>query len=214
MVVFITNYDEATSCNYNIYQNINLPFSIELLGDDATGGKLIAALIESKRNVFAMSHGDKNILFDQNSKETFTQQNLSALPVEPINVFSYACNTSVELGEVAASNNVRWLGFVIPINAPEEDQELRNIYKDLFTFIGINFPSVACEASALDFLDNLKELCDSKFDELDQLSSDHGYRAPIPAFSSIKQLWEQQRIWLSEGQSVMHPSAPPALLYW
>ena len=160
MITFITNFDEATEANYNIYNTLNIEPSRSLIGLDATTTNLSAALLDSKRDIFAMSHGDNHILYDQNKASTFSNQSFADLNLTGINIFSFACNTSNQLGKVASRNSCNWLGFTEPINPPEQDDELHDIYKSLFEYIVDTYTDVQCDSTARQFLNNLKNICE------------------------------------------------------
>lgn len=214
MISFVTNYDEATFCNYEVYVNCGLTPSISLLSDDATAGNLVSELTQTSRNVFAMSHGNDNKLCDQKGNDTFTVNNLATLPNGgPFNVFAYACNTSKVLGKVAAQNNIKWFGFVEPINPPETDASLQSVYAEIFNYIYTRFPLVSCNNSATTFLDELKSLCDTKRSVLDETVLSNGALPYLSSYISVKQIWEKQKIWLSGNSSVVHPEAPAPILW-
>ncbi|MBT1443419.1 hypothetical protein KJI95_02630 [Shewanella sp. JM162201] len=214
MISFVTNYDEATSCNYEVYGNCGLNPTISLLGDNAIARNLVSELTVVSRDVFAMSHGDDNKLCDQQGNDTFTEEILASLSAsESFNIFAYACNTSRVLGEVAARNNIKWFGFVEPINPPETDSSLLNVYVDIFSFIFENFPNVSCDNSALNFLDNLKLLCAHKSEHIDGITLSNGGPPTLSAYISVKQMWEKQKIWLPGYGSVVHPGAPAPILW-
>ncbi|CAD5248565.1 MULTISPECIES: hypothetical protein [Halomonadaceae] len=214
MISFVTSYDEATLCNYEVYVNCGINPTISLLSNDATAANLVSELTQTSRNVFAMSHGDSNKFCDQQGNDTFTVDNLVTLSNGgPFNVFAYACNTSRVLGKVAAHNNIRWFGFVDLINPPDTDTSLQNIYVDIFNFIFVNFPNVSCNTSAMQFLDQLKSLCDRKLADIDAIASSNHELPVVSAYSSVKQIWEKQKIWLSGNNSVVHPEAPDHI-YW
>lgn len=214
MISFVTNYDEATNCNYNVYVNCGLSPTILLLSDDATAGNLVSELTQTSRHVFAMSHGDDNKLCDQQGNDTFTASTLSSFPSgEPFNVFAYACNTSKALGQVAAQNDIKWFGFIEPINPPDTDASLQNVYADIYSFIYRRFPNVSCSVSALSFLDELKLLCDNKRAVIDVTTLSNGELPSLSAYISVKQIWEKQKIWLSGSSSVVHPKAPPPIMW-
>ena len=214
MISFVTNYDEATLCNYEVYVNCGLAPTISLLSDDAIAGNLVSELAAVSRNVFAMSHGNDSKLCDQQGNDTFNEATLVSLSNgEPFNVFAYACNTSKVLGQIAAQNDIKWFGFVEPINPPETDISLQSVYVDIFNFIYDNFPSVSCDNTALVFLEELKLLCDCKRADIDATTLSNGNLPPVSAYISVKQIWEKQKIWLSGNNSVVHPQAPAPILW-
>ncbi|HCG5296642.1 TPA: hypothetical protein NJZ52_004404 [Vibrio parahaemolyticus] len=206
MISFVTNYDEATRCNYDVYLNCGITAPISLLAHNATTHNLISHLSSEVRNVFAMSHGGDNKLCDQGGNDTFTASSLSSLSNgESFNVFAYACNTSITLGRNAAQNNIRWFGFIQPINSPDTEVSFQSVYADIFGFIYDNFPNVSCVNSAESFLDELKQICDSKNKDIDEIASLDENISVISAYMSVKQMWEKQKIWLSAQCSVVHP---------
>lgn len=213
MISFITNYDEATSCNYGVYRRSGISPEISLLEGDATSQNLISELRKATRNVFAMSHGNDNKLCDQNGMDTFTESNFPTFANSPLSVFAYACNTSNSLGKVAAENNIKWFGFFEPINPPEADSSLVPMYSRLFNYIYSNFPQVSCVDSANLFLEGLKSECDNIREDVDATILSDGSQPLVSTYISIKQLWEKQKIWLTETSYVVHPNAPDPLLW-
>lgn len=211
MITFITSYDDATSDNYNLYKSLNLTYSKELTAGFATKINLGLELDVEPKHIFAMSHGDHSILYDNNKDNAFDDDTLSKLPSHT--VFAYACNTANKLGFEAATAGVYWCGFKEPINSPCSDEVLKQIYTDLFEFIAKEFVNVNCSQSALQYLDSLKTLCDLKSHDLDACTID-GYETPIAAYQSVKQLWEKQKVWLvNQNSPIVHPNAPAELLW-
>lgn len=211
MISFITSYDGATSDNYNLYRTFNISYTSELVTEKAIKCNLDSEIITNPRNVFVMSHGDHSILYDNNRQSAFTESTLQSL--SDFNVFAYACNTANQLGVDAARNGVNWCGFKEPINSPCTDEVLAPIYAELFEFIASEFVSVRCMETAEQYLDMLKNLCDLKASDLDACTNDE-YETPIAAYQSVKQLWEKQKIWLSnQNNFVIHKNAPSELLW-
>lgn len=214
MISFITNYDDATICNYNVYVRCGITPTVSLLSNDATSNNLISELTQTSMNVFAMSHGNDDKLCDQQGNHTFTTNNLAMLINRvPFNVFAYACNTSKALGKTAAAHNIRWFGFTSEINPPETDELLQPVYNQIFNYIYNNFQNVSCNNSAAMFLEGLKVLCDNSRGILDSTVLSDGNRPGISAYVSVKQMWEKQKIWLSQNNHVIHPNAPPPILW-
>jgi hypothetical protein len=214
MITFVTNFDEATEANYNIYNTLEITPTISLTGVEATATNLSTELSNEERDIFAMSHGDNHILYDQNGVTTFSEHIFEQLELTDINIFSFACNTSNLLGEIASRNSCNWLGFAEPINPPEQDEELHDIYKSLFEYIISTYTNVKCEGTASQFLNDLKNLCEQKAEEIDSLIDSENFYAPIAAYQSIKQIWEKQKIWLANiTVPIMHDDAPVPIIW-
>lgn len=213
MITFITNYDESTACNYNIYERFEITPNISLLSNDATRENLTLNITASKQHVFAMSHGTENHLSAQHGDIAISEDNI--INFSGVNFFSYACNTSISLGRFASDSGCTWFGYTVPINPPEPDEQLCEIYKDLFHFIIINYQNVSCRIGAINFINELKTLCDERIDILDNMSNNDDYLPGISAYQSIKQSWESISVWLANDQDpIRHSEAPQPILRW
>jgi len=214
MITFITDYDDATEANLSLYNLLDITPSTSLTSVNATKANLASELRANERNVFAMSHGNNSTLFDQNKQPVLAEQDFADFNFTDMNIFSYACNTSNELGEIASRYSCNWLGFAEPINPPESDEELHTIYKSLFEHIYEKFGDVKCEVTAEQFLNELKLTCDQMADEVDTLLDVANNLQPIATHMSIKQLWEKQKIWISDlAEPIMHRAAPSPILW-
>lgn len=68
MIIFVPAYDISTQSNLNIASSINFNNSITLFGQEATREKLLEILAKSDTPLFAMSHGNPDILYAQNGE--------------------------------------------------------------------------------------------------------------------------------------------------
>lgn len=210
MISFITDYDDNTTDNLTVFNNLRLTgFTVNLHSDNATNNNLHAELSVRDTNCFAMSHGDIDILKDQYGNNAFDERVLDIN--KTFNVFAYACNTSLTLGRAASVRNVNWLGYISPINTPSTDMEMNEIYKDIFSYICDSFPNVNCPVSASNFILNLKSICEGKTEDLYDMRENESYEASISTHMNMREFWQQLKIWLeSSGESVV----PPADLAW
>ncbi|WP_076411730.1 hypothetical protein [Shewanella sp. UCD-KL12] len=206
MISFITNYDDNTQDNLTVFNNLGLTgFTVNLHSDDATKNNLHTELSARDINCFAMSHGDIDILKDQHGNNAFDQRVLGIN--NTFNVFAYACNTSIILGETAAAINVNWLGYISPINAPCTDIEMNEIYTDIFSYVCDSFPNVNCPERASSFIEGLKSICEQKNEELYDMRENNSYEAGISTHMNMRELWQKLKIWLeSSGESIENPS--------
>lgn len=214
MITFITNYDDNTNCNYAAYCHFAIFPSLELLESNAIASRLSQESLSERRNIFAMSHGTKDELKDQDRIGAINAQNISNFST--ISIFSYACDTSINLGSLAATADCTWFGYIDRINVPEPDQELISMYKTLFEFIITYFPTATTRNSIVEFINNLKELCDIKIDELDTFNTDNSsYEPTSGAYQSVHQLWSKLQVWLAnDGSAIMHSEASPPIFRW
>ena len=214
MITFITNYDDNTNCNYAAYCHFSISPSLELLESNAIALRLNQESLSERRNIFAMSHGTKDELKDQDRIGAIDAQNISNFSA--VNVFSYACDTSLHLGSLAAAADCTWFGYIDRINVPEPDEELVSMYKNIFEFIIANFPNAICRISIAVFINDLKELCDTKVDELDAMNTNNSsYEPTSGAYQSVHQLWGKLQVWLAGDSSpIMHSEASPPIFRW
>lgn len=205
MISFITDYDDNTKDNLTLFNNLRLAgFSVALHSKLATNSNLYTELSTRDENCFAMSHGDIDVLKDQNGDNAFNEKVLDI--DKKFSVFAYACNTSAQLGRLASNRGITWLGYKSPINAPCIDHEMVDIYIDIFSYICTEFPNVNCPKSASSFLQELKVICDKKIDQLYDMRESASYEAGISTHMNMRELWQNLTIWLeSSEKSIEHP---------
>ncbi|MGR5130618.1 hypothetical protein [Photobacterium swingsii] len=213
MITFVTNYDDNTRCNYTVYSRLSISPRVELLSEDAVLARLNQELGENSLGIFAMSHGTENELKGQDRNAAISLDNIANFNSKK--VFSYACNTSINLGRNASLSGCTWYGYIDLINVPEPDEELAPLYNDIFEYIINNFYLTSCRESVDSFVDNLKVLCESKEEELDTMNANGTYAPTYGAYQSIKQLWSKLQVWLaSDNNYIMHEEAPEPILRW
>lgn len=205
MISFITDYDDNTKDNLTVFNSLGLAgFSVALHSELATNNNLYTELSARDENCFAMSHGDIDVLKDQNGDNAFNKKVLDLN--KKFSVFAYACNTSAQLGRLASNRGITWFGYISPINAPCIDQEMVDIYIDVFSYICTAFPNVNCQNSASSFLQDLKVMCDKKIEQLYDMRESASYEAGISTHMNIREFWQKLKIWLeSSEESIEHP---------
>ncbi|WP_368084817.1 hypothetical protein [Vibrio splendidus] len=213
MIAFVTNYDENTNCNYMLYSHLSISPNVELLDASAVAFRLNQESQTERRNVFAMSHGTEDILKDQDRMAAIDSSNIANF--SDMSVFSYACNTSINLGRVASESGCTWYGYNDRINVPEPDEELIPMYSVLFEFIVDNFPNGNSRNSIENFINELKGLCEIKINELDAMNVSGQFAPTSGAYQSVHQLWGKLQVWLAnDSQYIMHAEADPPIFRW
>lgn len=206
MLIFVTAYDEATKANLVIAENIIEKDDTALFKSKATRAELYQLLSQPQSAcfIFAMSHGNKEALLDNNQSQAITVNDAAHFSRKA--VFAWACYTGTSLGWYMAQAQGIWWGYDCAVTAPDADPLYEPIFRRIFQKIKSDFPQVTNAQQVQGMLDTLKDLCDQAADELDHLDM-----PPLGLYSCCRQIWGNLRVWLpSKNEPEKHPEAPSA----
>lgn len=210
MIVFSTNTDEQTNACHILIKNLEINSAIFLGAENAVKSKLEQELSIKERNIYAMSHGKHNSLIDNDSVPAIDTFNAPLLKER--SVFAFACHTSSELGKVVATHQGNWFGYVGAIASPDSNEKGLEIFKPIFQYIFNSFTSVHTSAQCVEFIERVKDLCDTAELQVDSIldtTDDVG----LSTYMCIRNIWERLRVWLANMDDfVAHQHATEALM--
>lgn len=219
MIVFVPAYDEATQSNFNLAQTFKFPSNfIILLEKQATRDNLLDFLKETDSPLFAMSHGDTNILRAQDSQIALSIDD--AFILEKRSAYIFACHTAVELGESVAKQGGIWWGYSDAINCYVDEPFSLQLFADTFLLIYENFPQAQTQAEVQDLLEKIRQQCEEIQDQLnyqfyDNLAEDISISQMFGVITTFIHIWQRLRVWLPGlNQPEKHSHAPPPILPW
>ncbi|MEB3309631.1 MAG: hypothetical protein VKJ02_05315 [Snowella sp.] len=138
MIVFVPAYDEATQSNLNLAKQIYFPADFVLLfGEQATRENLLICLTESMAPLFAMSHGQKDILHSQDSNIALSIKDSVFFGQRSAYVF--ACHTAVSLGQEVSQKRGIWWGYSDSVMCYIDEPSSCKLFVDIFKVIYENF---------------------------------------------------------------------------
>lgn len=211
MLVFVTAYDAATQSNLVIAKKIIGTGDTPLLESNATRAELYRSLsqIEPDCSIFAMSHGNKEYLLDNNQGHAIAIQDAGLFAHRA--VFAWACYTGTSLGYQMAQAQAIWWGYDSAVTAPDLDPQYELIFCGIFQKIKADFYQAANESQVKVVLEDLKNLCDQAADTFDRLYSPDDIPPSFALYSCCRQIWSNLCVWLPlKSVPCKHPDAPSA----
>ena len=215
MIVFVPEYDEATRANLLIANRLILPTdSIILVDNLATRRNFVETITANlKRPIFVMSHGSEEAIYcGLDLDNTALSQNELAGLVDTC-IFVFACHTASSLGKKMATSRNVWWGYTGAIAAPGvADDEVQQIFANIFSYILNQFHRVEDVNQASNVIQRIKELCD----EANYILDEHdGGLENLDARYCLIHLWDRLRIWFGRlvvPELLKHPAATSPIL--
>ncbi len=166
MIIFVTNYDDNTYCNYKIITCIkSKPNYIMKLSNEATKKNLHEAVeLYEEKNLFIMSHGEDESVIDNDRIMALSLADKRLLKNRKI--FVYACKTGKSLGEEISKNSNVYFGYINSIQAPYWENGLDEYFVPIFNCIVDNLTTINSLNQAKDFIDDLKKICENTSDNI------------------------------------------------
>ena len=121
----------------NIASSINFNNSITLFGQEATREKLLEILAKSDTPLFAMSHGNPDILYAQNGEIALASSDENLLGKR--SVYGFACYTAIRLGESVAQQGGIWWGYSDRVACYIDNPKFIQFFQQIFQLIYHNF---------------------------------------------------------------------------
>jgi hypothetical protein len=198
MILFVTDYDDATRSNRLIAEPLRDNFEEVLIGEDATRAALHSMLTGNQKPLFAMSHGRPDRMNDQDRNPAIHSGDI--LLASRRAVFAFACHTATTLGRKVASAGGIWWGYTGPIASPPDDPEqrlqLQPIFEHLMRFVEYKNP-----AEVIQFLEELKDYCEEAAKKV-------GPNGKVfDAHLCIHHALDKLRVWLPTEQDALHHPA-------
>ncbi|MCY1047650.1 hypothetical protein OV208_40505 [Corallococcus sp. bb12-1] len=232
MIIFVPAYDDATSANLAVAQDLQVTKSIAclnthtgnatpvippqdhcLLANNAIRSALVTALNKYPDPLFAMSHGKPDYLSAQHGKIALNKSDTAALGNRT--VFAFACHTSASLGRDLAQSGITWWGYIKEITAPDQQFPIRPLFVKIFCYIYDSFSTATSSSARLAIIQNIKQLCDSAETEIDELAAADKSLDVLEAHQSLRDIWLVLRVWAPQAESAeQHASAPDILPRW
>ena len=199
MIVFATDYDEATKGGHMVAQQFPhrmLPVETEkLFGHVATATNLRELLCACPdRPLIAFSHGKTTHLCGDNGSPAI--ENADGSIIGNRSLFIYACWTSDGLGQVIASHGARWWGFTGEISALPQDQRTALVLAKLIGRLINDIPNMHTPSRIRHYLEHhVSTLCRAALSELHRLHLS-GHRVDPYGYYAIEHIMQRLRVWL------------------
>ena len=198
MIIFATNYDEATKGGFVVAQLISVrtvPVGTEwLLGDAATRESLKERL-ESlpKTPLLAFSHGEDTHICGQDGVPAIQLADGTVIGSRP--VFAYACWTGDILGKSVAQNGAIWWGFTGRIAALPSDTKCARIFSKFFAKVISDLTTLNTGPKVDQYLRYVALLCDSARSDLELLRLT-GHHVDPHGYYCIEHILTRLRVWM------------------
>ena len=207
MLFFVPAHDEATNANFSLVGALNAPGDVLLHGESATRDALQGAIATAEvKALFAMAHGKKNALLDNNRHDAIQRGDAASL--SGFQVFAWACHTGAGLGHHVAQAGATWWGYDCAVTAPDDRAVYSSIQRRALEVAKTEFRSGIDAISIHTVLGNIRVACLDAIDALDGL---HAFEDEdcFALYSFCNQVWQRLSVWVgADAVPHRHPGGP------
>ncbi|SDY53505.1 hypothetical protein [Acinetobacter kyonggiensis] len=212
-ILFVTSYDEQTSANLLIANNILDGDEVFICEKQANRESFYSRFPHlNNAYLMIMSHGDSCLVLDNNKEVIISLDDFDKF--SNTKFFLWACNTSRILGEKISQNSNIWWGYNCPITAPINDEKYKDFYIRIFRIIKSRYVDGIDESTVHQILNEIKSICDEINQQLDNMieSGLVEIQDSMSIYSCFRNIWANLVVWLSPQNSIKHSEAPEGLL--
>jgi hypothetical protein len=208
MIVFVTNYDEATQSNLNVLQKSLKNEDIKLLATDAIRENLITHLKENPElPTFVMTHGNSESFISNDKSVAFSIGDLDLFKKR--SVYIYACMTVNTLGRTSNEFDSIYWGYTGLLTAAYDNPKSKILFEKIFGFIFQTFANHRSKSEILEFIHQLKKNADLALFDLDEIHKNDETFDSYEGYYCLNQIWSNLRVYYKKGEDrITHPEAP------
>jgi hypothetical protein len=212
MIIFIPAYDDATKANLDVVQSIIPTTAVALLEKEATRIHLWHHL-KQENNLFAMSHGNSDVLWDNNDEKALRMDDSDAFANKK--AFVCACFTANSLGMALKKQNSIYWGYTGRIAAPSSQPIVKDLFSNIFEYILNHFNQCVENYEIDSMLEKIKQLCDEAAYQLDEIIESGAFvEDDLECYTCLQHLWSRLRVHhFDSNQPLKHIGAIDGDLY-